>query len=164
LNRLDQSERPVTMTVRAVQGNEVTWLAEQKSDLLGNFTRIKRGEGWRTYKPASQMYAFPMNSGASSALRVEESDGQRFWDNEIRIDVGREEEITLPAGKFRAVKLDREVRWAQRDKPQNHGVNRWTYWYSGEAKRWIAAEQTNVTAAGKTLASERWELEKYSVK
>jgi uncharacterized caspase-like protein len=164
LNRLDQSERPITMTVKGVQDNEVTWLAEQKSDLLGNFTRIKRGEGWRTYKPASQMYAFPLNPGASSAIRVEETDGQRFWENEIRIDVGQEEEVSLPAGRFRAVKLQREVRWSQRDRPQNHGVSRWTYWYNGEAKRWVAAEQINVTAAGKTILSERWELESYSVR
>ena len=165
-NRLDQTQKPVTMTIKSIKGNEVTWNNDQKSDLLGNFTRIRRGEAWRHYSPASQMYAFPLNPGAGSTIRVEEkaSDNDRSWDNEIRIEVGREEEIVLPAGKFRAIKLEREVRWTQRDKPNNQGVNRWVYWYSGEAKRWIAAEQVNVTAAGKTLASERWELETYAVK
>jgi hypothetical protein len=62
------------------------------------------------------------------------------------------------------MKLTREVRWKERAKPANHGVNRWTYWYSGIAKRWIVAEHTNTTASGKTIASERWELESYSVR
>ena len=70
----------------------------------------------------------------------------------------------MPAGTFRAVKLNRELKWKRRDKPAQSGVNKWTYWYSGPAKRWIVSEQTNVTAEGKTLSSERWELDSYSVK
>lgn len=165
-NLLDQSERKTTMTVQSIQANEVHWNADQRSDLMGNFTRSKRGEIWRIYTPASQMYAFPMNAGQSSTIRVleTESGSKREWDLQIRIDVVGEEEIELPAGKFRAMKLTRELRWTDRGKPSNNGVNRWTYWYAGQAKRWILAEQTSVTSAGKTTLSERWELEKYSVK
>ena len=165
-NLLDQTVRAQTLTVQKIEGQEVHWNGGQRSDLMGNFTRIKRGEGWRMYQPASQMYAFPMNLGHSSNIRAleTESAGKRAWDQEVRIEVLGEEEIDTPAGRFRAMKLGREVRWTERDKPNNNGVNRWTYWYSGQAKRWIAAEHTNVTAAGKTIASERWDLESYNVK
>ena len=165
-NRLDQTERAQKLTVQKIEGQEVHWNSGQKSDLMGNFTRIKRGEAWRMYHPASQMYAFPMNLGQSSNIRAleTESAGKRAWDHEVRIEVLGEEDIDTPAGRFRAMKLGREVRWTEREKPGNNGVNRWTYWYSGQAKRWIAAEHTNVTAAGKTIASERWDLESYNVR
>jgi hypothetical protein len=163
-NLLDQSERTNTMRVREVKGSEVLWNADQTTDLMGNFTRSKRGETMRTYAPSSQMYVFPMNPGANSTLKVVETAGKVVYDLEIRIAVAGEEEIDTPAGRFRAVKLAREVAWKRRDKPDQTGVNKWQYWYAGAAKRWIVAEHTNVTAAGKTLASERWELDSYSVK
>ena len=78
--------------------------------------------------------------------------------------MGGEEDVTTPAGKFRAVKIDRKVSWKQRAKPSDAGVNSFTYWYSGAAKRYVVSQNTNVTASGKTLQSERWELESYKVK
>jgi uncharacterized caspase-like protein len=165
-NLIDNSVRSNTMSVKDIKDSEVHWNADQRSDLMGNFTRSKRGEVWRVYTPSSQVYAFPMNPGQTSSVRVleTESGSKRSWDQEIRIEVLGEEEIETPAGKFRTMKLTREVRWTEREKPSNNGVNRWTYWYSGLAKRWIVAEHTNTTASGKTIASERWELESYSVK
>ena len=163
-NLLDQSERTVTLKVREVRATEVLWNADQASDLMGNFTRSKRGDGWRIYSPASQMYAFPLNPGATSTVKVEERAGKTVYDLEIRIGVVGEEEVATPAGKFRAVKLNREVKWKRRDKPAQNGLNKWTYWYSGPAKRWIVAEQTNITGEGKTLSSERWELDSYQVR
>ena len=163
-NQLDQSERMNSMRIREVKGSEVLWNADQKSDLMGNFTHVKRGEVIRTYSPSSQMYVFPMNPGANSVIKVVETADKTIYDLEIRIAVGGEEDVETPAGRFRAVKLTREVAWKRRDKPDQNGLNKWQYWYAGPAKRWIVAEHTNVTAAGKTLASERWELDSYSVK
>jgi len=163
-NLLDQTQRLNTMKVREVRGNEIVWNADQLSDLMGNFTRSKRGEGFRTYAPSSQMYTFPMNPGASSTIKVVETAGKVVYDLEIRIAVIGEEEVETPAGRFRAVKLDREVAWKRRDKPEDNGLNKWTLWYSGAAKRYVAAEQRNVTGKGKTLSAERLELESYSVK
>jgi hypothetical protein len=56
------------------------------------------------------------------------------------------------------------VAWKRRDKPAQSGLNKWTYWYAGAAKRWIVAEQLNNTTDGKALAAERWELDSYSVR
>src|SRR6185295_14783115 len=135
------------------------------SDLLGNMLRVKRAEGWRLYTPSSQMFVFPLNPGSSFTLKAVENTGdKRTFDLVVTMSVGGEEEISMPAGKFRAVKIDRKVKWVQREKPENAGVNSWTYWYSGQVKRWIVAEQSNVTDSGKQLQRDRWELESYKVR
>ena len=163
-NLLDQGERMVTVRVREVKGTEVLWNADQKSDLMGNFTHSKRGETMRTYAPSSQMYVFPLNPGANSTIKVVETAGDIVYDLEIRIAVVGEEEVDTPAGRFRAVRLTRDLAWKRRDKPEQTGVNKWLYWYAGAAKRWIVAEHSNITSAGKTVVAERWVLDSYSVK
>jgi hypothetical protein len=164
-NLADQTEVRRTATVREVRGAEVSWSDDQKSDLLGNFTRIKRGGGWRTYAPSAHNYVFPLNPGTRFTLAAEERvDDGRIFDLSIEFVVGGEEEVATPAGRFRAVKIDRKVSWKQRAKPSDAGVNSLTYWYSGAAKRYVISQNTNVTAAGKTIQSERWELESYKVR
>jgi hypothetical protein len=164
-NLVDQSERTATMKVRGVRGAEVLWHSQQKSDLLGNFIHTKKGESWHTYSPSTHMYVFPLNPGAKFTLAaVEDVDGKRQYDLEVSIAVVGEEDVVTPAGKFRSVKIERKVRWTQRGKPSNSGVNSYTYWYSGQAKRWIVSENSNVTASGKQLQRERWELDSYQVK
>ena len=164
-NLLDQSERTATMKVRAIRGAEVVWANEQTSDLLGNFVRSRRGESWHTHTPSTHMYVFPLTPGAKYALPVvQDIDGKRQYDMDVTIAVVGEEDVVTPAGTFRAVKIDRQVRWKQRGKPSNNGVNSYTYWYSGQAKRWVVSVQNNVTSEGKRLQSERWELDSYQVK
>ena len=164
-NLLDQSERMATTKVREIRGAEVLWNNEQTSDLLGNFVRSKKGESRHTHTPSTHMYVFPLTPGAKYTLPVvQDIDGKRQYDMDVTIAVVGEEEIATPAGKFRAVKIDRQVRWKQRGKPSNSGVNTYTYWYSGQAKRWVVSEQNNVTSEGKRLQSERWELDSYQVK
>jgi len=82
----------------------------------------------------------------------------------VKIAIGGEEEVTTPAGRFRAIRIDREVKWVQREKPEYAGVNTWVYWYSGAAKRFVVATQSNVTNKGKQLQLDRWELESYKVR
>jgi len=165
-NLADQSERKVNMTVKEVRGSQVIWNGGQTSDLFGNFIRNKSGEAWTTHTPSTHMYVFPLNAGARFVLANEQNveDGKLIYDNQVEIAIVGEEEIATPAGVFRAVKIERKVTWKQRDKPSNAGVNTWTYWYSGAAKRWIVAEESNVTATGKQLRNQRYELESYKVK
>ena len=164
-NLNDQSERNVTMTVKAVRGAQVIWNGGQTSDLFGNFTRNKIGENWNTYTPSTHMYVFPLNPGASFTLTNEQNvEGKRIFDQKVNIAIGGEEEVSTPAGKFRAVRIERKVEWKQRDKASNAGTNSWTYWYNADAKRWIVAEESNVTIGGKQLQHQRWELESYKVR
>ena len=91
-------------------------------------------------------------------------DRQQSYDLDIGFVVMGEEDVTTPAGSFRAVKIVRTVKWKHREKPENAGVNTFTYWYSGQAKRWVAQDQVAVSRSGKETLRERWELESYSVK
>jgi uncharacterized caspase-like protein len=164
-NLNDDSERPVTMTVKEIRGGQVIWEGDTRSDLFGNFVRTKVGQGWRTYTPSTHMYVFPLTPGASFTLTHEQAnDDKRIYDNRVEISIGGEEDVVTPAGKFRAVKIDRKVHWKNRDKPSDAGLNTWTYWYSAEAKRWIVAEETNVTLSGRQLVRQRYELEKMTLK
>src|SRR5258706_7582720 len=141
VNLADQSEVRKSGTVREVRGAEVFWSDDQKSDLLGNFMRIKRAGSWRTYAPSSQNYVFPLNPGARFTLAsAERVDDGRIFDLSIEFVVGAEEEVATPAGKFRAVKIERKVHWKQRAKPSDAGVNSFTYWYSGAAKRYVISQ------------------------
>ena len=164
-DHLAQTEKQTTNKVSEVQGAQVYWADGSVGDLLGNLTRVKRPEGFRLYSPSNHMYVFPLNPGSSFTLKaVENVTDQRNYDLVVNVAVGGEEEVATPAGKFRAVKIDRKVRWVQREKPANAGVNTWTFWYSGQVKRWVVAEQSNVTDAGKQIQHDRWELESYKVR
>jgi uncharacterized caspase-like protein len=163
---LQQTERSVTMQVQEIRGTEVLWKDGAKGDLLGNFTRSRLNDTWRTFTPSSQLYVFPLNPGAKFTLTaLEEVEGQgRAFDHEITFNVVGEEDVTTPAGTFRAVKLLRTLKWVQRERPENSGMNVVTYWYSGQVKRWVAQDQVHMAKSGKETVRRRWELESYSVR
>jgi hypothetical protein len=164
-NQLEKRQSKMVVAVKDVQGAQVYWEDGAIGDLVGNHTRVKRGSDWRLYTPSSQMYVFPLNPGAAFTLKsVENVAVNRTYDLVVKMAIGGEEEVSTPAGKFRAIRIDREVAWTQREKPDNAGVNTWVYWYSGAAKRWVVATQSNVTNKGKQLQLDRWELESYKVK
>lgn len=164
-NLITQTHSQNNIAVKEVRGAQVIWEDGGEGDLVGNITRSKRAGGWHTFTPSSHMYVFPLHPGSSFTLKsVQATDDKRTYDLDIGMAIGGEEDIQTPAGKFRAVKIDRTVKWVQREKPSNAGVNKWTYWYSAEAKRWVVAEQSNVTTAGKQLNLDRWELESYKVR
>jgi hypothetical protein len=164
-NLLENKQSRSVLEVKDVQGAQVYWQDGNIGDLVGNLTRIKRGGDWRLYTPSSQMYVFPLNPGSAFTLKAVENVKQNVtFDLEVKIAIGGEEEVAAPAGRFRAIRIDREVKWVQREKPEYAGVNTWVYWYSGAAKRFVVATQSNVTTKGKQLQLDRWELESYKVR
>jgi uncharacterized caspase-like protein len=164
-NLTDQSERKLSMSVKEVRGAQVVWNDGQTSDLFGNFVRSKTGaEEWTTFTPSTHMYIFPLNPGGRATLSHEQVvEGKRTYESRIDIAVLGEEEVVTAAGRFRAVKIERKVAWKQREKPSNAGLTTWFYWYSADAKRWVVAEESNVSTSGKVLRNMRWELESYKV-
>ena len=164
-NQLENRQSRSVLEVKDVQGAQVYWQDGNIGDLVGNLTRVKRGSDWRLYTPSSQMYVFPLNPGSAFMLKAVENVKQNVtFDLEVKIAIGGEEEVTTPAGRFRAIRIDREVKWVQREKPEYAGVNTWVYWYSGAAKRFVVATQSNVTSKGKQIQLDRWELETYKVR
>ena len=163
---IGNAERRNTVTIAEVHGSEVLWKGGGRSDLLGNFTRVKRKDEWRVFSPSAHLYVFPLNPGARFNLTALEQveNKQQSYDLDIGFVVMGEEDVTTPAGAFRAVKIVRTVKWTHRERPQNAGVNTFTYWYSGQVKRWVAQDQVHTAKSGKETLRERWELETYSVK
>jgi hypothetical protein len=166
VNLDDQSDRRFKMAVKEIRGSQVIWDDGIQGDLFGNFMRNRNGAAWQTFTPSNHMYVFPLNTGAKFSFPVVQNidNGKRIYDQTVDIAILGEEDVETPAGKFRAVKIERKVSWRQRDKPSNAGVSTWTYWYAGPAKRWVLATEVNVHESGKRLQNMRYELESLALK
>jgi uncharacterized caspase-like protein len=161
-NLADGSAREAKVSVKDVRGDEVHWSNGNVSDLFGNNIRMERSRSVETFTPASTWFAFPMRPGNVSDVKfvqtITESDGRkRVMDSQVKITVIGEEEIEVPAGKMRAVKVERVANWKQRDS-ENGGVRTQIYWYNGAVKRIVMLEDKNVTLKGKTVLHERHAL------
>jgi hypothetical protein len=164
VNRIDNSERRMTVRVKEIRGNDVIYDSGAVSDAAGNYKHTVSANG-RTddFSPSLFAYAFPLMVGANWNLDVEQRTGERVFDLKVSGRVVGEEELATPAGTMRALRVEREVRWKRRN-GKDAGVNKWTLWYSAAVKRFVVADQTNITLDGKTLADERYELASYNVK
>jgi uncharacterized caspase-like protein len=163
LNKLDGSERSNNTRVTRVQGDEVAYSSGSLGDSVGNITRVIRGDGrLELLTPSNQFYVFPLKQGSTWDLKGFQEIGERQIDLQIKLTVGIEEEVQAPAGKFRALRIQRVSTWKQRNSKAG-GVNTWTYWYNSAVKRYVVAEATNVTTDGKTIQHERFELVSYDV-
>ncbi len=161
-NLLDQGERLATWRITAIKGDRVHYGAESESDLLGNLIRFKRGDVRYRYEPAQMTYMFPLSPGANWKASVVEHVNDKVNDIEAEIRVIGEEDIETPAGKFRALRIERTSKWKSRE-GKGSGAATWTYWYSGAAKRYVASEYLNISDSGKKVRHERMDLEMYLV-
>ncbi len=163
VNLLDQSERNATFRITAIRDDVVEYSNGAQGDLVGNFYRSTRGGRVDVFKPSNQFYAFPMHPGGSWNLKAFQKTGERGVDMQVKLAMAAVEEIDTPAGKFPGLRITREAQWKQRN-GESSGVNTWVYWYNSAVKRFVAAENTNVTSGGKVLSRERYELAAYQVK
>jgi len=166
-NLMDGKERETKARIKEVRGDEVHFEAGHIMDAYGNWIRLKRASAVDTFSPPTPWFVFPMRPGNSSTIKTvqttTEADGRvKVTDSEVKITVIGEEEIVVPAGKMRAIKLERLANWKQRDS-DNGGVRTQTYWYSGPVKRLVLIEDKNVTLKGKTVFHERHALVSHSV-
>ncbi|HUL95533.1 MAG TPA: caspase family protein [Usitatibacter sp.] len=163
-NLLDNTERKIVLKVTSVHGDEIVYGQGQvKGDLVGNYTHIVRQGRTDDFKPSNYFYVFPLRNGGTWTLKAFQKTGERGFDLEVKLKVGAEEEVDTPMGKLRGIRIERQSAWKQRN-GKSGGVNTWTYWYNSAVKRFVAAEQANVTTDGKTLARERYDLVAYDVK
>jgi Caspase domain len=164
VNKLDGSERNSVTRVARVQGDEVSYANGNVGDTVGNLTRVTRSDGRvELLTPSNQFYVFPLKQGSTWDLKAFQEIGERQFDLQVKLTIGVEEEVQAPAGKFRALRIQRVTSWKQRNSKAG-GVNTWTYWYNSAVKRFVLAETTNVTTDGKTIQHERVELVSYEVK
>jgi len=93
-------------------------------------------------RPSSEMLKFPMKPGGSyrSDYDMETLPDSNIVRHRRITRVVGWEDITVPAGKFRALRIESEgtVQVAAKPKP---GRSILTAWYAPEARRWIRLEQ-----------------------
>ena len=164
VNLLDGTERRAQSSVKDIRGDEIHFGNGNVTDAVGNYTRIVRSGGRiESYQPSNYFYVFPLKAGNSYNFKVVQKLDGRSTDLAVKLKVVGEEEVDTKFGKMRALRVERESRWKERERP-NGGVRTWTYWYNGGVKRFVLAEDTNIAADGKVLSRERHELVDYDVK
>lgn len=156
-NQLDGSDRVVTPRVAKVDGNDVHWASEEVSDLLGNFTRTRNQNVFTELTPHYPWYVFPLRVGAVHKIDYSAKFGNRIDDGRALLAVEAEEEVSTPAGRFKAIRIKRTVEWHQRGNPDNKGTHEATYWYHGGVKRYVLINRS-AHHKGKLTYQERWEL------
>jgi hypothetical protein len=131
---------------------------------------VVRGSGRvDQFTPSSHFYLFPLKAGNTWDLKSTQvttdpgSTKERIFDMTVHLTVFGEEEIEVPAGRMRAVKVEREVQWKQRG-TNDAGQRKTTFWYNGAAKRWVRMADKSTTSAGKVILEELSELASYNVK
>ena len=165
VNLIDGADRKTQFSVKEIRGDEIHFANGNVTDAVGNYTLIVRPGGRvETFQPSNYFYVFPLKAGNFYSFKVvQHTDGKSPIDVAVKLKVVGEEEVDTPLGKMRTLRIERESRWKEREK-SNAGVRTWTYWYNGSVKRFVLAEDTNVTAEGKVLSRERYELLEYDVK
>lgn len=118
------------------------------------------------YNPHSGLLKFPLQAGASYRTRYEIT---RLRQGAYRVNVDAVmkvvgwEEVQVPAGKFRALKIVGNGTYQRRDVLSN-GQNRWEIWYSPQVKRWVKWTFESTDSRGQRAAYETDELVEFKLK
>jgi hypothetical protein len=168
-NKMDGGKRSWNGRVTEIKGDDVFYSNGNISDLVGNTTRSNRRDGgFETFNPSAQSYLFPMRVGNSWDLKyiqhiTEAAGKERTHDVAVKLRVVGEEEVDLPGGRVKAMRVERVAQWKQRNS-ESSGTRAQTFWYSGPVKRWVRMEDRSTLASGKIILHELWELVSYEVK
>jgi len=91
------------------------------------------------YKDHSAEFSFPLRPGKVYRADNEFSrprERNATWRHQRTAKVVGWEEVTVPAGKFRALRIDIESQWHRLD-IEARGTSRSAYWYVPAVKRWV---------------------------
>jgi hypothetical protein len=133
-NRVVLVENDLILNVDTVNSGK-----EFESQFTSEWASMSGGILGEVFDPPIRHYRFPLTVGATypyeyamiakrgSAIRTK-SDGM--------VTVVGWEDVQVPAGKFRALKIEAKGTYLRRD-IRYGGYQRWTYWYVPEVKRWV---------------------------
>lgn len=117
-----------------------------------------------TFFPESGLLRFPLKPGAryTSQYEVARPRSRESFraKNTLDVSVVGWEEVTVPAGTFRALKIDAPGTYQRLD-ARRHGPMHVTLWYAPEVRRWVKWYFENRTANGRLLRQETHELVTY---
>jgi hypothetical protein len=93
----------------------------------------------RVFSPHTGWLIFPLRSGASyrAAFEVVQLKRDHKVRHEYQVKVMGWEEVTVPAGKFRALKVESEGSFQRADDAFVSGKARSVIWYAPEVRRWV---------------------------
>ncbi|MBL8346853.1 MAG: caspase family protein [Rubrivivax sp.] len=169
-NELSGTKSPRTVRVLKVGRDEVhvdsgkAGAASQVLDPIGNVVRRQRGDAAERYLPSLPFYQFPMAAGSNWTVKHrKEVEGLPMSESETQVRVLGEEDIDTPAGRFRAVKVERVERW-RNVRTGRTGTSTTVYWYSAQVKRYVKLDWSDQTADGRVLNRESTVLVAFNVR
>jgi len=163
------SERKATSVVGAVTDSEIHIGRKQIGSRYTHdwnllYTRGRDGIE-RTYQPYMPLFTFPLEPGKSwqAKYTMSRSDG-RTYENDMSVTSVGWENVTVPAGTFRAMKLSSVMWYRRTDSGGSAGgrvvMNRW---YVPEVKRYVKSETLDMGNNRVIYQDYTWELLEYRV-
>jgi uncharacterized caspase-like protein len=163
-------ERKSVTRVDSVTGSEIRFRTGSKTlfrynsdwSLIGQIP----GDGIeRKFEPPAPVYSFPLEPGKTwqAKFKNTRSDG-RVFDNDRTVTVEGWEEVTVPAGTFRALKVS-SLTYYRRVDGAGSGGGRvvFNYWYVPEVKRPVRIEDVNIGNNGVVIQDFTSELVSYKL-
>ena len=105
----------------------------------------------RVFYPHTDWLRFPLRVGATYKTGYDTVVAKKGWKsrNEREVTVVGWEDVVVPAGKFRALKVVSNGRFERLDKGSVSGTSRNVIWYVPGIKRWAKITLENRPAGGK---------------
>ncbi len=119
-----------------------------------------------TVEPDDSLYRFPLVPGATWSAATREVLPSFTRNLNSRVNVVGWEEVQVPAGTFRAMKISRssEVSWqAFAGQPTQQARRVTAVWYVPELRNIARLEVLEVTQAGVVVADHAWELDTFAL-
>jgi hypothetical protein len=140
-----------------IRGGLLTYTADM------NYQTVS-GKG-TTSSPDSQLLNWPIESGkkySAESTWINTNNAQNGSDD-LKVQVSELEDVTVPAGTFKAYKVSAKGFWNRRDSQfSGSGQAAQTIWYAPEIKRWVKWETQSRDNRGGLFTDSVAELIKYT--
>ena len=163
-------ERRVPQVVEAVSETEIRIRAGQRGSVRATHdwnpvTLVGRDGVARKFDPFMPMFSFPLEPGKSWAGKyVQTRASGHTFHHDATVTVEGWEEVKVPAGAFKALKLT-AITWYRRTDSSGGGAGKVVanYWIAPEVKRVVKHEILNIANNRIVYQDDTWELVKYRV-
>lgn len=151
VTRVELSDGKTILTVSTRKGDGKEFDATYTSDW-----NTAVGVSGLVTKPIPQVFSFPLQIGSSRPISFEMQRPRTAMPPtlfEMTVKVAGWEDISVPAGRFRAIRIVSEGSFTRADMIRAVSV-RYTYWYVPEVRRWakLLVESPNSSTGEELLA------------
>jgi hypothetical protein len=135
-------------------------------DGSGNLHVTMQGNTQVVHDPLDEVYRFPLQPGASWGTKSRERQGAVVVEVQGRVTVVGWEDLTTPAGQFRAMKVSKvtERRWEPFPGQPVNAKRVANYWYAPALGNVAKFEGLEVTHRGAVTFDQTWELDSFELK